>query len=285
MNYTSYSVNLFPINYQKLTTTEIETICQRVRETTVLNGPCLYKWNDEENCLNVLYVAKRMASCFYQDKILDKFHYWQISGDEGYANDTILGQSRLYKGTSLGELNHSNIEKNDYWEYASTCFYQANKIRITGFNNSFSDLIEDIFSREYEQKVKIENHQFERRLKMIYLSCNDRMSIENLGYETYEFNFKSELFNDGGLNRFISNKSYGRDRNDDFLKRLIIQSNTQIKSIELFFKERIVHKILWDSSLKSWKRFSADFWDNCIDSEYIIFSEWYKQKKAAANNA
>jgi len=283
MNYTSYSVNLFPINYQKLTIKEIEIICKKVRETTVLNGPCLYKWDDKENCINILYVSKRMASCFFQEEILNDFHYWQISGDEGFANDTILGQSKSYKGTSLGGLFNPNIKNLDYWEYASTCFYQANKVRITGFRKSFSDLIENIFSREYEQEVKIENLQFEKRMKIIYLSCNDRMSIEDLGHETYEVDFKSELFNDGGLNKFISNKAYGSKPNENFLHRLLVENNTEIESIELLFNERIVHQIKWDLTSNSWKRMTSDFWDNCIDSEYIKFSEWYKQKKAAAN--
>ena len=99
----------------------------------------------------------------------------------------------------------------------ATCFYQANKLRINGQGNKFSEVIEDIFYGEYEPSLVIQNQQFEKLMKIVYLSCNDRISIEDLGYETYEFDIKSNLFNGGGLDKLISNKSYGLKQTDKFL--------------------------------------------------------------------
>ncbi|MEM7374601.1 MAG: hypothetical protein AAF587_38770 [Bacteroidota bacterium] len=280
MNYTSYSVALFPADFRELSEAQIKKICARVRETTLVNGPCLYSWNQAENCLHVLYVSKNVASCFYEEDILADFHYWQISGDEGYANDRILGHSRFYRGSSLGEYVAPNWKDLDYWEYASNCFYQVDNIRISGLNHDFPDLMQEIFSTEYEPKIETRNLVFEKRMKMVYLSCNDRLSIEDLGYENLEFDIPSHLFDGGGLHAFISNNSYGRTQNEDFLQRIFVPDNSAVKSVELLFQERIVHQITWNPETKRWRRKSSDFWDNCMDSAYLRFSEWYRQQKA-----
>ena len=275
MNYSSRNVRLFPIDLLPLSKEQISNIINKINE----KANCIYSWNEEGNYLDILYVSKNMANYFLNiESLLSAFHYWQICGDEGYTEDTIMGQSKFYESVGSQEM----------FDYYSTCYYQLDNIRVNGNDETIRPLLKKLLSKVFSLPIVINEYTFEQNTKMIYTASNDRLIFSEKYTENKEMKLEGYLVPDGGIISVLSNSSqkFGPNQANTFhhIRNEIMKDPTNaIRSIELEYKGIVVHEILWNPNESKWTTKTGDFWNNCADSEYVKFAEWYRNERAIAN--
>ncbi len=275
MNYISRNVKLYPKDYSKINESKILEICKEIQIGSW--GPCLYNWNKEDNALELLYVRKYRSKTLMPEIILDSFHYWEIEGDEGNSSDIIIGQSKNYFGTTEG-INSS--EKKGYWDYGNTCYYQSNKVIVTGEIEKIKETLNEVFLTKREEELKIDNQfSFEKKIILNYASCSNRMCIDEFSKENVlKYKIGTQLYTDGRMHQVISGDFKGIISRDRLFGKLfkIMRNNGIIKTIEFLNNERITHKYYFKN--KTLMSLSGDYWDNCIDKEYVSFNKWYQSE-------
>lgn len=113
------------------------------------------------------------------------------------------------------------------------------------------------------------NLEHEKKMKMIYTSCSDRMCIDNFGdlaqTGILKYSIKNNLYEDGW--------KHNNKEEEYYLNKIIklLQENI-IDSIEILYNNRVVHKFKKENIIMN---YTSDYWDNCIDIEYLKFNEWY----------
>ena len=162
MNYISRYVRLFPVNFQ-IDQEKINSILKKINSVSFY----YYFWHYDYNCLDLLYTSKKPVDFFLNDRVLEKYQYWEIKSHEDLSTDTISCRSKFYKSKEDSTFN-----------YASVCYYQTDQIKFIGFNkDSIYKLIECL-------KITITSVTSDHYIcnkKLFYQASNDLWnSIDNL---------------------------------------------------------------------------------------------------------
>ncbi len=261
MNYTFRYVRLFPIDF-KIENQEIKEIIKQIN----LVSFCYYYWNNEDCCLDILYMSKRWIK-FFLDDVLKRFHYWEIGADESYNKDTIMGQSLFYK-----------TNENPFYNYSSKNCYQADEIRFYGVKEE----LENYFYKLFKSPIEVSNNCYILNQKLVYTAANDRFDLFYSIKANRNEPLDTILFADGCIHDIEAIEKFGKE-NLDIVNYILSNSKKHKKSnisrIELVYKNRISHCFEWNADSHNWKSKTGDFWTNCNDNYYNIFFEWYQNQK------
>lgn len=273
MNYYSKYIRLYKVDYSIIEKKQALEICEKIKETAVLWGPCLYELRENENYLDILYVSKS-PSYYIQENLLNEFHLWTIKSDEGGTPDFISGFSKYYK-------NNMKYNTEGFWECHENCFYQANELRVYGKSKNILEELKFFYPDKYEAPFSLnENFEYSRSENIVYRSSNDRLCIDKFGtqIETHHFKLSDNLFSDGEL---IDAIGYSRKLLSE-LNSYPAQNFKDIYRIDFIYKNKIVlrNELKGQSSNNLyWESKTNDNYHNCITTNFIRFEEAYNNKK------
>jgi len=245
-----------------------ESIVQAYGKFGSHHVPILMTQQQDPFCLDIQFgSSKRYQTENYilEDKhFIDTYYVWERIADEGGFNDQIC----QYKWDS-----NDSMVINDYRD----CTYGFDRIRFFGSN------VGKVLHKEYAldiDKESMYNSVLELPIKGDYYGCNSRALVDtNKSPEMYRPHTPENFFaftDDGMVNEIHPSWL------SDFFVFGKIEKNAkkEITAVELLWNGRIVQKVVlqYDERYVNYRCFSADFWDNCIDSEYAKFVESLKKR-------
>ncbi len=257
--YTSY-IRVYKKNRLDLTKEEIDEVFQLAVRAYEEFGSywvrILKKYRELEKCLDIQYGSgKRYHSGnLLEDKaIYDKYDVWERFADEGGGADTIF--TLKYDGQWVDITN------------PIPCTYAFDKVRV------FADEKPSYF----EQYIPDQGNQkhldiLEINMAGTYFACNSRSFMDvyddsefygpKLGYDPH---YASDYFmptDDGGVT----------DSPLKFIQDIFVYPNEQLPEnvkVVLYWKNRLVQSV--ERRQGDVLCLSADYWDNCVDVDYLSF--------------
>lgn len=217
-------------------------------------------YREAEKCLDIQFGSSKRShseNSLEEYDIFNNYYVWERLSDDGGADDTIF---------TLQEDSHNKlIERTD----PVSCLYRFNKIKI--ICNQLPSYFEQ-FNPE-----SISSTEYEINTKGSYYACNSRsfMDVHEeskfygpcLNYDPY---YVSDYFvptNDGLVT--------GSDH--DLICNTFIYPHKQISEnmrLELYWNNRVVQII--ENRNKEILSYSADYWDNCYNKDFLDFKEKIK---------
>lgn len=220
----------------------------------------LKKYRELERCLDIQFGSgKRYHSgnLLEEYEIFNNYFVWERFSDDGGFNDTIF---------TLKEDTHNKwIETTD----PVSCLYQFNKVKI--ICNQLPPYFEP-FNPE-----PISSTEYEIKTKGSYYACNSRSFMDvhkdsvfygpKLGYDPY---YASDYF-------VPTNDGLVTESDHDLIQNTFVYPHKELPEnmrLELYWNNRLVQII--ENRNNEVLSYSADYWDNCCNEDFLAFKERIK---------
>ena len=257
--YTSY-IRVYKRNRLDLTKEEIDEVFQLAVRAYEEFGSywvrILKKYREPEKCLDIQFGSgKRYHSGnLLEDKaIYDKYDVWERFADEGGGADTIF-----------------TLEYDGQWVDSTrsvSCTYAFDTVRVFAYEDA-------PYFEQYKSGQDYEDcgDYFRINLAGTYFACNSRSFMDiyedskscgpQMGYDPH---YASDYFmptDDGGVT----------DSPLKFIQDIFVYPNEQLPEnvkVVLYWKNRLVQSV--ERRHGYVMCLSADYWDNCVDVNYLSF--------------
>lgn len=279
------SVRIFPKEGQVDEKKALEICTKLIKNCKHLEKQLQYRIDFKTNYIEILFTAT--DGVHYLDVDFEKYHIWELAGSSYGGTDWIKEVTNPVN--SRGE----------------TAFYTFDKIEFIGNQGTLMNFYKNIYEFSHENSItkafkSPQKDKVEINVKGIY-TANTETEIGNeetripQRKERFELLKEFETFDDCGIESIIFEE---RDFyfQEFFLEEIgrvgsTVSKTNDLEEVILYNNNRKIRTYKWiDNSPEKidkhrygyWKCNNADWWENCINPEWVKF---FERKKTAENKA
>jgi hypothetical protein len=257
-----------------------------------------YYFNESERCIDVIYPCKHPVSqdLYENEEILSKYHVWIRVADYSCYEDFIGFKSRTYK-PELKKIDykcHYWAGFTDKWNYASSCFYNADELQIK-FNTDNNSFLDKLIQHDMYNQINKELNSdliWSHKMMIAYMKSSQTTFENDCTGEHIEENYYESEFNWALSHVWATMVNDNRVRlKEEILDPMhkydenywTIKIDNSIDEILFKLNDRVVQSFKWiekenEWNSNHWEERTISNWDNCINPEFIEFRTWYRNK-------
>jgi hypothetical protein len=277
------SIRIFP-KEKKVDEKVALDICNKlIKNCKHLENQLQYRIDFQSNYIEILFTAPDGEH--YLDMDFEKYHFWELAGSS-------------YGGTDWIKEVTDTVNRR-----GETAFYSFDKIEFIGNQEELMNFYENIYEFSYENSItrafkNPQKNKVEINVKGIYTAnteteIGDEYTMTPQRKNRFELLKEFETSDNRGIETIIFEER-GFFFQEFFLDDIgrvgsILSKAHDLEEVILYNNNKKIRTYKWvDNSSKKvdkhrygyWKCNNADWWENCINPEWVKF---FERKKTAEN--